>query len=112
MVIDKSKPQIFKLMSPLGLGSVIHVDFIKKTVSVENFTDQIPLTAFGVIDNPTWERFEYFLKSRCFPETRDYKELILKEMGIDRWDPILIISKTQGRMLHDNLWLEVEEDAT
>lgn len=97
-----------KFMSPLGLGSVIKADFINKTVEVENFTDKIPLTAFGVNKNPTWENFERFLEDRVLPRTRDKIKICLDDIGVPYWDPILIIKKTQGRMSFDQCWLDVE----
>ena len=36
---------------------------------------------------------------------REYLETI----GVDRYDPLEIIRKTQGRMAEDDLWLTVEE---
>ena len=33
-------------------------------IYIKNYTDQIPLRAFGVVDNPSWNDFEYFLEDR------------------------------------------------
>ena len=33
----------------------------------------------------------------------------LETIGVDHYDPLEIIRKTQGRMAEDDLWLTVEE---
>ena len=51
---------------------------------------------------------EEFLESRCFPRSRDKMKLVLKDLDIPFYDPILIIEKTQGRMAEDDFWLRIE----
>lgn len=104
-----SKVVTLRFMSPEGVGSTIKADFINKTVEVENHTDVILFTAFGVVTNPTWKQFEEFLESRVVPKTRDRLEIALKAIGVPFWDPMLIIRKTEGRMLHDDFYIEIEE---
>ena len=44
--------------------------------------------------------------------TRDYqkhRKEYLEAIGVDRYEPLEIIRKTQGRMAGDDLWLTVEE---
>ena len=69
---------------------------------ISNYTDQIIFRAFGVVTDPDWADFEYFLEERCFPRTRDHRKDILREMGLPFYDPLLIIEKTQGRMSDDH----------
>lgn len=88
--------------------SVINVDFKNQKVYVENKTDKIILTAFGVNRKPSWEEFMEFLESRCFPRSRCQVKRILKESGLDSYDPLQIIEKTQGRMAEDHHWLKIE----
>ena len=49
-----------------------------------------------------------FLESRCFPESRDKMKLILKDLGLPFYDPIMIIEKTKGRMAEDDFWIRIE----
>ena len=49
--------------------SVILVNTKDKKIAVENQTDCLLHRAFGIKAKPTWEDFEKFLESRCFPET-------------------------------------------
>ena len=55
------------------------------------------------------ERSGQFLKSRCFPETRDKIKIQLDALGIPFYDPMLIIGKTQGRMAEDDFWIMIEK---
>ena len=87
------------------LCTTIDIDFKHEKIAIQNYTAKIPLRAFGVVEHPTWADFEWFLESRCFPQTRDHAKEILKEMGLPFYDPLLIIEKTQGRMAGDEQWL-------
>ena len=73
------------------LCTMIDIDFLHEKIYIKNYTDQIPLRAFGVVDNPSWNDFEYFLEDRCFPRTRDHAKEILRDMRIPFYDPLLII---------------------
>ena len=50
--------------------TIIDVDFLNQRVMVQNKTKDMLHRAFGVIEKPTWNDFELFLKERCFPATR------------------------------------------
>ena len=65
--------------------------------------------AFGRIEEPTYQDYEEFLKSRCFPETRDKLKLVLQDLNLPFYDPFLIIQKTEGRMAEDDFWIKIEE---
>ena len=98
---------IIEVHSPRGVGTLIFADYRTQTVRIENKTTRILDTAFGINLNPTWEQYEQFLEGRCFPRTRDRLKFVLKDVGVDVYDPLQIIRKTKGRMNDDNLWLEV-----
>ena len=83
------------------------VSFRNRKVVVENGTD-IPFhRAFGMKAKPTWKDFEEFLEERCMPRTRDRLRLVLEDIGVDSYDPMAIIEKTQGRMAEDRQWLRI-----
>ena len=86
------------------LCTTIDIDFRHEKIKIKNYTDQIIFRAFGVVTEPDWADFEYFLEERCFPRTRDHRKDILREMGLPFYDPLLIIEKTQGRMSDDHQW--------
>ena len=88
------------------LCTVIDVDFLKEKLVIENHTNDFLRRAFGVLENPTWKDFEYFLKERCFPKTRGNCKEILNEMQLDHYDPLRIVEKTQGRMAEDDMWMK------
>lgn len=89
------------------LCTSIDINFKHEKISIRNYTDKIPLRAFGVVEQPDWSDFEYFLEDRCFPRTRDHAKTILREMDVPFYDPLLIIEKTQGRMEGDHQWIMI-----
>lgn len=88
--------------------SIIDVDEMERKVEVHNFITNPLYRAMGVNTEPTFEEYEEFIKSRCFPETRDKLKLELKKLDIPFYDPIMIIEKTQGRMADDDFWIRIE----
>ncbi len=88
--------------------TVIDVDEPKRDIKIRNYIDDPLFRAFGKNTEPGFEDYEEFLKSRCFPETRDKIKLELKRLGIPFYDPILIIEKTEGRMAEDKFWIRIE----
>lgn len=87
--------------------TVILVNYKNKEISIVNKSDNVLHRAFGVKVKPTWEDFQYFLESRCFPKTRDHLKSILQDMGLDSYDPLAIIEKTKGRMAEDRQWIRL-----
>lgn len=69
-------------MNGSQLCTVIDIDFRHEVVRMKNYTDRIPLRAFGVVENPSWVDFEEFLKERCLPASRAGMKGILREMDI------------------------------
>ena len=88
--------------------TLIDVNDRLRTVHIRNYTERMQFRAFGVNENPTYSDYEEFLRSRCFPESRDRLKLILKELDIPFYDPFLIIEKTEGRMAEDDFWFRIE----
>lgn len=88
--------------------SIIDVDEMRHKILVTNYTDHIMFRAFGTIENPTFEMYEEFLESRCFPRTRDKLKLVLEDLGLPFYDPFMIIEKTEGRMAEDDFWIRIE----
>jgi len=87
--------------------TIIDVDFIKQRVYAENYTDNVWFKAFGNIEDPTWDDFEYFLRDRCFSENRlDVKDR-LNKLGLNNYDPLAIIEKTKGKITDDNMWIKM-----
>ena len=86
--------------------TIIDVDFLNQRVKVQNKTKDMLHRAFGVIEKPTWDDFEMFLKERCFPATRGNAKEILKELQLTSYDPLQIVEKTRGRTAEDDMWLK------
>ena len=88
--------------------SIIDVDEMERKVEVHNYISNPLYRAMGVNTEPTFEEYEDFIRSRCFPETRDKLKLELKKLDIPFYDPIMIIEKTNGRMADDDFWIRIE----
>lgn len=88
--------------------AIIDVDERYQKVKVYNYTSDLINRPFGRVESPTFEQFEEFLESRCFPRTRDKMKLMLKELDLPFYDPLMIIEKTGGRMADDEFSIEIE----
>ncbi|SHI43961.1 putative transcriptional regulator [Butyrivibrio fibrisolvens DSM 3071] len=88
--------------------TIIDVDEMERKIAIHNYISNPIYRAFGVNTEPTFEDYEEFIKSRCFPETRDKLKLELKKLDIPFYDPIMIIEKTMGRMADDDFWIRIE----
>ena len=89
--------------------TLIDVNILEQKIKIKNYTNDLICRAFGINENPTFKDYEEFLKSRCFPETRDKLKWVLEDLDIPFYDPYLIISKTEGRMADDDFWIRIEE---
>ena len=89
--------------------TLIDVDESKEEIKIKNYTNKVMFKAFGINEHPTFKDYQEFLKSRCFPETRDKLKLVLDDLGLPFYDPLMIIKKTEGRMAEDNFWIKIEE---
>lgn len=79
-------------------------------IIVKNYTNNLVFKAFGNNLHPTWEDLEDFLESRCIPRTRANIKDLIDAMGIDHYDPWLIVRKTKGKMAEDHQWIEILPD--
>ncbi len=89
------------------LCTVILISFRDREIVIRNHTMDVIHRAFGVIEKPDWTDFEEFLEDRCFPRTRDQLRLVLSDLGLDSYDPLAIIEKTQGKMAEDFQWIRI-----
>lgn len=88
--------------------TIIDVDERNRKVLVYNYTRDYMFRAFGRKEKPDFKEYEEFLESRCFPRTRDKMKLILKDLDLPFYEPMLIIEKTQGKMAEDDFWIRIE----
>lgn len=87
--------------------SVILVNTEDEKIEVINETDNLLHRAFGIKAKPTWADFEDFLKSRCFPETREDIDVILEDLELEDYEPLAIVERTGGRMAEDLQWIKI-----
>lgn len=90
--------------------TIIDVSPQRRQVTVYNYTKDLMRRAFGKIESPTYEQYEAFLESRCFPKSRDKMKLMLEELDLPFYDPLMIVEKTEGRMADDDFWLRIERN--
>ena len=88
--------------------TIIDADEVKRKVKIYNYINLPLYRAFGVNTEPSFEDYEEFLESRCFPQTRDKIKLELKRLDLPFYDPLMIIEKTEGRMAEDHFWIKIE----
>ena len=67
--------------------TVIDVDDTARRVEIKNYTDNLMLRAFGPNTEPTYDEYQEFLESRCFPRTRDKIKLELARLEKARTIP-------------------------
>lgn len=84
----------------------IYVDYMHKKIKIVNRTNDIMKRAFGINEFPSFEDYEDFLADRCLPKARAMRRTILSRIGIDSYDPIQIVEKTNGRTAEDNQYLK------
>ncbi|MBR5896810.1 MAG: helix-turn-helix domain-containing protein [Lachnospiraceae bacterium] len=89
--------------------AIIDVDETERKVKVTNYTNSVMNRPFGSNTEPSFEDYEEFLESRCFPKTRDMIKFELKKLDIPFYDPLMIIEKTEGRMADDHFWIKVDK---
>lgn len=88
--------------------TIIDVNFEKEEIMIQNRTADIVHRAFGVVEDPTWDDFNEFLKYRCVPQTRGNIKKILADLSLTSYDPLQIIEKTQGRLADDDMWVKIK----
>lgn len=101
---------VLNYMFDATLCAVINVDFSTKDVHVENLAEDIFYRPFGVLENPSFEDFKSFLEERCFPRTVHHVKYYLKRLGLEVYDPLDIVRKTNGRVYGDKFWIEIVND--
>jgi len=90
------------------LCTIIDVDEVRRKVQIRNYTNRVQHRAFGQNETPGYDDYVEFLKSRCFPDTRDKMKLELRKLGIPFYDPMLILEKTEGRLEGDEFHIQIE----
>lgn len=99
---------VLKYYDSDALCTTIYADYTAQEIKIENHTEDLVKTAFGVTEQPTWNEYLDFLEDRCIPRGRAGLREYLEAIDVDEYDPIEIIKKTEGRMAEDQQWLKIE----
>ena len=94
------------------LCTIIDVNERMRSVQIRNYVDDYQMRAVGVVEHPSFDQYEEFLESRCFPREADKMKIRLRELDLPFYDPIMIIEKTEGRVEGDEFWVRVERTAS
>ncbi len=105
---EKKFPLRLYYMHKQTICTIIDVNEMQRKVRIYNYVDNVMFRAFGVNKEPSYEEYLEFLKSRCFPESRDKMKLILNDLNLPFYDPFMIVEKTEGRMAEDDFWIKIE----
>ena len=105
---EKEYPIRLWYMFKSEICTIIDVDERGRKVKIYNYTNNFIKKAFGRNEKPTFEEYEEFLESRCFPRQRDKIKLVLEDLNLPFYDPFMIIEKTEGRMAEDDFWIRIE----
>ncbi len=101
-------PFVVDVMNGRSVVSSIYLNFQTEQVYITNRSNDVLSLPFGVNANPTWQDFEDYLLTRCFPENRGDKKQLLKALGVPFYDPWLIVMKTKGKTPDDNYWFNIK----
>jgi hypothetical protein len=85
--------------------------FVKgANVTFKNYIDNPVFLPFGVNTTATPDTLEEFFEERCFPRERANCKQILRELGVDCYEPELICRKTHGLQFDDFIWLQFSDE--
>lgn len=85
--------------------------FIKgNSVTFKNYSDFVCWLPFGVNTSATVNDLEEFYEERCFPRERVNCKDILRNLGLDCYEPELICRKTHGVQFDDFIWLQFSDE--
>ena len=81
-VPEKEYPIRLWYMFKREVCTIIDVDERSRKVKIYNYTNNFIKKAFGRNEKPTFEEYEKFLESRCFPRQRDKIKLVLEDLNL------------------------------
>jgi putative transcriptional regulator len=90
--------------------TLIDVDEKNRKVEIYNYTNDLIFRAFGKNEDPSYDEYQGFIESRCFPKNRDNLKVDLRELDIPFYEPLMIIERTLGKMADDDFWIRIERE--
>lgn len=87
-------------------GETLVAKYNKDTNMIEstNSGKALPLDLFGVPfgDKVDMVKFTNWVKKRIFPENRCGADQLIKEMGLEKYEPIKMVRMTNARLASDD----------
>ncbi len=87
----------------------MEVDLQTKKVELENYTDELLMTALGKRP-PNIENLYWLFESRCISRERPDLKEFLEYYGLSQFDAYELCRKTHGRLTGDYFWLRFDNE--
>lgn len=92
------------------LVSRVDFDYTKNYIHLENFTDKILFRPFGVRETIDFKALEEFFRERVWPPERPNINNLLRQLGLQHYDPFAIVLKTHAVMAGDYMWVKFDDN--
>ena len=79
-------------------------------VEFENLTNDPLKLPFGILKEVDRDKVEGYFKDRCFPEDRVNCKELIRDLGLDYYEPELICRKTHGLQFDDFCWIQFADE--
>ena len=79
-------------------------------VTFKNYVDNPIMIPFGVSTEANLDDLEEFFEERCFPRERANCKELLRDLGLDCYEPELICRKLHGLQFDDFMWIKFDND--
>jgi len=86
----------------------VEIDYSNRKIIYQPYSDNIYILPFGTKRQPNMLDLNRFFESRCFPKERSNSKQLLQDLGVDTYDPLVIVKITHGRQLEDYCWIRFE----
>ena len=91
------------------IATTEQIDGLYYLVPTKDITSpyELPLWLFKMSTEPApLTRFNEWLETRVFPPNRIGVEELLYQLGLDRYDPLLIAKETKAKQMTDKFWVD------
>ena len=91
------------------LTAVVTADYTHKTVEVKNLVNDSYYLPFAPDIKPSFTQWQAVLKSHCPSKNNAFINQFLESIGLDHYDVLEIIKKTNGKAYHSPCTVELAE---
>lgn len=91
------------------LTAVVTADYTQKTVEVKNLVNDSYYLPFAPDIKPSFTQWQAVLTSHCPSKNNAFIDQFLESIGLDHYDVLEIIKKTNGKAYHSPCTIELME---